>query len=647
MLKKTIVYQSNFSRLFSGFGRVTRTLLRYLHKTGKYTVVEAANGLAFDAPECQKQPWLCYGTAAPPEIHGQLQSIQNHGERDAKLRAASYGYYGVDKIVEKHRPHAVLLAEDVWAFDGYDKKKWFDKTNPILWTTLDSLNLLPSAIDAASKYDNYFVWATFAEEAFKELEYSNVKTLHGCIDPAPFYRLADEEKTNLRNKFGIPQDIVVVGLISRNQLRKGFPHLILALKELKARNPNKKVKLLLHTSWKEGFNLKRFAEENKVDLSDILTTYYCRSCRQYEVKSFCGHDLDCKFCNSKTTVNTVDIVHAVDDQQLNEVYNLMDIACLPLTSGGLEFFTLESKLCELPLLCTNYSCGTDAVKENSGGFALDWVPDVELGSDFIKSRTKVSSIVEKVEWLMSLPEEERRKIGKQGRQFVLDNYSIEVIGKKWEQILDNLPDPNWDAEDVKLNPSYQPPPNLPPQDFVLDLFKNVLLERVDKNHSQVKHWTEHLTKSQDYQGVYDFFVRQAHQTNAQAAAKPVDFETLLNPNDGKRLLIVMPESAGDVLIVASLVPKVRKQYPEFTIYFATKPQFKDFVEHLEGVNWLEYFPAMDDIFWLTGRGDHRGTFDIAFLPHVLSQRSMCYQWRDNDLRPEWLNSVVTQETVTQ
>lgn len=640
MTKKTIVYQSNFSRLLTGFGRVTRTLLRYLHKTGKYTIVEAGNGLAFDAPETQKQPWICHGTAAPSDIHAQLQSIQNHGERDLKLRAANYGYYGIDKIVEQHKPHAVILAEDVWGFEGYDKKTWFNKTNPVLWTTLDSLNLLPSAVDAASKYDNYFVWATFAEEAFKELGYSNVKTLHGCIDPAPFYRLGDSERDGLRNQFGIDKDTVIVGLVSRNQLRKGFPHLILALKELKARNPDKKIKLLLHTSWKEGFNLKRFAEENGVDLADILTTYYCRACRSYEVKTFFGHDLNCKSCGSSGTCNTVDIIHAVDDAQLNEVYNLMDIACLPLTSGGLEFFCLESKLCEIPLLVTNYSCGTDAVKENSGGFALDWVPDVELGSDFIKSRTKVSSIVEKVEWLMSLSEEERRNIGRQGRQFVLDNYSIEVIGKKWEEVLDNLPKKDWDAPENQPqphNPSHIPPPNLSPQDFVLDLFTNILHERVDKNNSQVKHWIEHLVKSNDHQGVYKHFVNLASQHNAKLNHKTIDFGDLLDPTDEKRLLVVMPESAGDVVMVNSLIPRLAKLYPEFRIYFATKPQFKELVEHLPEVHRvLDYSPIMDDIFAMTGRSGHVGYFDYCFLPHGSTQRFMNYQQRNNALRREWI-----------
>jgi glycosyltransferase involved in cell wall biosynthesis len=638
-MKKTIVYQSNYSRLFSGFGRVTRTLLRYLHKTGKYTVIEAANGLSFDAPETQKQPWICHGTAAPPDIHAQLQSIPDNGERDLKMRAANYGYYGIDKILEQYKPSAFIGSEDIWAFEGYDKKSWFNKTNPVLWTTLDSLKILPSAIDAASKYDNYFVWATFAEDAFKEMGYSNVKTLHGCIDPEPFYRLEDSKKTNLRQKFGISQDAVVVGLVSRNQLRKGFPHLILALKELKARNPDKKIKLLLHTSWKEGFNLKRFSEEHGVDAGDILTTYYCRSCKEYEVKPFCGHDQTCRFCGSNGTANTVDIVHAVDDAQLNEVYNLMDIACLPLTSGGLEFFCLESKLCEIPLLVTNYSCGTDAVRENSGGFALDWTPDVELGSDFIKSRTKVSSIVEKVEWLMSLPEEERRKIGKQGRQFVLDNYSIDVIGKKWEEILDNLPEKDWDAPENQVplkNPAHIPPNNLSPQDFVLDLFTNTLRERVDKNNSQVKHWVDHLTRSNDHQGVYNHFVNLAHQHNNQLTHKPIDFGELLDPTDEKRLLVVMPESAGDVVIVSSLIPRLAKLYPEFRIYFATKPQFRELVEHLSEIHRvLDYLPAMDDIFAMTGRGGHSGFFDVVLPLHLLTQRVFGYQNRDNEFRAEW------------
>lgn len=642
-MKKTVIIHSNHSRLFTGFGRTARTLLRYLFKTSKYNLVEAANGLPFENDDTKRMPWICHGTAPSPEQQQQIMSNPDPNIREAQSRMAGYGYYGIDAIVEKYKPHAVILQEDVWAVSEFEKKGWFNKTTPILWTTLDSLNLLPSSIDLAPVYKHYYVWASFAEKAFNELGYSHIKTLHGCIDPAPFFNIGEENKKKLRQKFGISQDTLIVGLVSRNQLRKGFPQLIFALKELRERNPNKDIRLLFNTSFKEGFDIPRLARESGLSPEHIYVTHYCRQCKEYEVRPFSGHDQDCKFCGGKGTVNTVDISHAVSDEQLNEVYNLMDIAALPLTSGGLEYFCLESKLCEVPLLVTNYSCGTDAVKENSGGFSLDWIPDVEAGSNFIKARTKISSIVEQVEWLMSLPKEERQNIGKLGRKYVLENYSIDVIGKKWEEILDFLPDPDWSKEPEPKNPAHNPPQGLPPQDFVLDIFKNILHEKVDKNTSHVKQWTEHLTKSKDYTGVLNHFKNLAAQHNAQLQNKPINLADLLDKDDeGKRACIVMPESAGDLILVNSLLNKFKALYPEFNLYFFTKPEFFELVEHHSAIHKvLPYSPIMDDIFFMEGRWNHRGFFVAAFYPGAVTQKFLAYEHNQLEDRTEWLNHTMS------
>ena len=641
MRKKTIAFHSNSSKLFTGFGRVTRTLLRYLFKTGKYELIECANGLPFEDANTKRMPWICHGTMPSPEEQAKIMSIPDHGQREHQSRAASYGYHGIDTIINKYKPDIWVGAEDVWAFPEFEKKDWFNKLNPILWTTLDSLPTIQSAIDLAPVFKNYYVWASFAEEDFKRMGYNHVKTLHGCIDPEPFFNIGAEKKKELRNKFGISNESVIIGLISRNQLRKGFPHLIFALKELRERNPNTDYKLLLHTSFREGFDIPKLAAESGILPDCIYTTYFCRQCKEFEVKPFVGHDLDCKFCGVKNTVNTVDIQHAVSDEQLNLVYNLMDVACLPLTSGGLEFFCLESKLCEIPLLVTNYSCATDAVKENSGGFPLDWVPDVEMGSNFTKSRTKISSIVEKVEWLTSLTKEEREKIGKQGRQYVLDNYSIDVIGKKWEEIFDSLPEKDWDAPENQQKPknlSYVPPNGLSPEDFAINLLTEMMHEKVDKNTSHVKNWAAHLKKSNDYQGVYKHFVNLAHQFNANLNNKPVDLAELLDKDDeGRRIAIILEQSAGDALILNSLLNQFKALYPEYNLYFFTRPEFFDLLEAHPAIHkLLPYWPILDNIFFLEGNGLHEGYFKAAFYPAATTQKFCAMHHNDLEHRAEWL-----------
>lgn len=636
MSKKTILIHSNFSKLFTGFGRTSRTLLRYLYKTGKYNLVEAGNGLGFDAAECQKQPWPCHGTAPTQEQQAQINNDPN--QRDHWNRAAGYGYFGIDKIVEQYKPNVVLCMEDYWAFFGFEKKPWFKKTNPILWTTADSTPLQSEFVDMVSHYDNIYCWASFAEREFKRKGYDHVKTLHGCIDPTPFYPLEKEHKDSLRVKFNISKDTLIFGSSNRNQLRKGFPLLLDALVDFKKQNPNIDAKVFFHTSFQEGFNLPFLAAEKGVDPKDLLCTYYCPSCKEYEVRSFSGHDQKCRYCGHDK-INTPSILSAPDDRQLNEILNLFDIGIHPANSGGMEYFCLEAKLAGIPVCTTNYSYGEDAVGEGTGGLTLEWEPYTEIGSNFTKANVKVSSIVENLNYLYNLGKDGRNKIGEVGRQFVLDNYSIDVIGKKWEEILDNLPEKDWDAPENQPqphNPSHTPPPNLPPQEFVIDLFTNILHEKVDKNNSQVKHWVEHLIKSNDHQGVYNHFVNLAAQHNAQLNHKTIDFGELLDPTDEKRLLVVMPESAGDVILVNSLIPRIARLYPEFRIYFATKPQFKELVEHLPEIHRvLEFLPIMDDIFAMTGRNDHKGYFDIVLPLHLLTQRVFGYQCRNNEFRADW------------
>ena len=43
--KKTVLIHSNFCRAYTGFGKNKKNILRYLYETGKYNIVELANGV--------------------------------------------------------------------------------------------------------------------------------------------------------------------------------------------------------------------------------------------------------------------------------------------------------------------------------------------------------------------------------------------------------------------------------------------------------------------------------------------------------------------------------------------------------------------------------------------------------------------------
>ncbi len=138
------------------------------------------------------------------------------------------------------------------------------------------------------------------------------------------------------------------------------------------------------------------------------------------------------------------------------------------------------------------------------------------------------------------------------------------------------------------------------------------------------------SKRQARQNIIAYFRQVAQQKNAEN--KVVQFESLLDTNDsGRRILYVMPESLGDVFLSTSLFRSIKELYPEYNLYVATKPENFPMLEgnpHVFRV--LPYMPQMDSQLWLIGQGGHKGFFEIAFLPFVITQRHLTYLQNGQD-----------------
>lgn len=567
MKKKKIVFHSNHSKAFTGFGKNTKNILRYLFKTGKYEIVEFANGLRWSDPSLKNMPWKAIGSLPDdPEL---LQKLN----QDPQLgRAAGYGAQMVDKVISEEKPDLYIGSEDIWAFNGHTDREWWNKTNCMIWTTLDSLPILPDAVNKASKIKNYYVWSSFAEKALNEAGYNHVKTLHGAIDCSTFYRLEDQQRLAMRNYHRINQNDFIIGFVFRNQLRKSVPNLLDGFKIFIDQNPEVNAKLLLHTHWAEGWDIPRFLNEKKINPNLILTTYFCESCGSYEIRSFTGQQQQCKLCGAKT-LNTTNTKQGVSETQLNEIYNLMDVYCHPFTSGGQEIPIQEAKLTELITLVTNYSCGEDSCSEESGGIPLEWSEYREPGTQFIKASTSPFSIAKNLKKVYNMKPHKRLSQGKKSREYVIKEYSDRSIGQKLEKIIDEMPEVNWDF-DLSFkprNPNYDPLSSNNDSEWIKDLYKNILNKEVDEQDSGHQHWMQRLKTDMNRNSVLEYFKSVAQRENVEQ--NKISLQDLIEDQEKASALFVCSGDFNLIFAATSLFESFHEKYKETDLYFACHPQF--------------------------------------------------------------------------
>ena len=483
-----------------------------------------------------------------------------------KERMAQYGFYTIDQIVEKCKPDVYLGVEDIWAFSDYQNKPWWNKINKVLWTTLDSLPILDQALQMEPHCDKMLVWASFAEQEMKKLGHKNVETLHGAVDYTHFNAL--ENRTELRKKFGI-NDSFNVGFVFKNQLRKSVPNLLQGFKLFQKDNPEIKTKLLLHTDWGEigqGWDIPRYIREMQVDPNDVLATYVCHSCNFYYVGPYQGEDKTCPKCGKEKTFKTKNSLKGITEKELNELYNCMDVYCHPFTSGGQELPVQEAKAAGLITLVTEYSCGTDSCYDYQGGIPLKWNEYREPQTQFVKASTCPQDIANKLYKVYSMDDVDKWTLSTNGMKHVKNEFSVEKITEKLKNILYSL--------------------------------KKPIETKTEKAEKQ----------------------------------EPLSIDDVLGDEGVEnRIAVVLPESAGDILILNSLMGNLKSLYPEKNIYVFTNPQFYQMIEDNPNVHkLLPYQPSLENLLMLEGRGDHKGYFEMAFLPNIGTQRHLNYLHNGKD-----------------
>tara|TARA_Y100000593_G_C4319358_1_gene342876 strand:+ start:1699 stop:3627 length:1929 start_codon:yes stop_codon:yes gene_type:complete len=621
--KLKVLLQTDSALAKTGFGRNAKAILSYLYNTDKYELIHYCVGLNYSNPDLRRTPWKSVGCLPDSQ-----QEIDMLNKDPHVARLAGYGAHFLDRVIKEEKPDVYIAAQDIWGVDFAVDKIWFNKINSAIWTTLDSLPILPSAVEKATKIKNYWIWSNFATKALHKLGHKHVSTLPGAIDDKCFFRLEDQKRLELRQKFSLGPDAFVIGFVFRNQLRKSVPNLLEGFKLFLDKNPKADAYLLLHTSWGEGWNIHKLADEYGIPHERIITTYICKSCKNYHVNRFIGLDKPCPYCGDQKGMTTTGVGLGVSEEELNEVYNLMDVYCHPFTSGGQEIPVQEAKLTELITCVTSYSCGEDLCEDGSGSIPLEWSEYREHGTEFRKASTSPKSIASKLARVLKMKPDKKRAMELQAREWTLNKFSIDAVGKQLEEFLDSCSPTSYDfsLKEEERDPNFQIPEIENDSEWLICMYHNILkMKHIDAKDDGHKYWMKEIAGGAPREKIEKYFREIAVKENVQNQQQSQSIENFLSEDEGKKVLYVMPQSQQDVFMSTGLFKSIKELYPDFNLYVATKPEFFEILDgnpHVHKV--LPYDEKMDQLYSLQGIGDHQGYFDIVFLPYFNTQRNPTY-----------------------
>lgn len=91
--------------------------------------------------------------------------------------------------------------------------------------------------------------------------------------------------------------------------------------------------------------------------------------------------------------------------------------------------------------------------------------------------------------------------------------------------------------------------------------------------------------------------------------------------ENKRILVSVPKSAGDIFLSTSILESLKENHPDFDIYFACLPQYKDLLYNNPFIyKVLNYEPIMESWADMEGHSHWYGLFDISMFLPVFSQK---------------------------
>ena len=465
-MKKKILFCTEATWLSTGYAKYYKEIIERIHATDKFEIAEFGSYGSNRDPRANQLPWKFYGN---------LPENPNEEELYKSNKLNEFGFYKIDAVISDFQPDIVMDARDPWMFDFIQKSQFRDNFKLVLTPTVDSAPQKQVWIDEVFKRAD--VVTTYSRFGKRTLEDEGVKVTDVTSPGVNLDLFIPKNKQDVRADWGLGKNLKIIGTVMRNQKRKCFSDLFEAYATLrrkygKIREVEKSV-LLCHTSWPDhGWDLPELLRRTQIQRHTIFT-YKCDAC----TKTFFSWFLPCEggtgkglciFCG-EMAAHMPNTHIGVTEEELSDIYNLMDVYIQPAICEGWGLPIVEAKSCGVPGLYSNYSGMEDHI-ENGGGIPIEIDRFyVEPETMAIRSLPSQDSMVEGLKFFLT-EGKKRLKMGKVARETCEKLHNWDITANKFIEIFDTMEvhdrAATWDKKPlIKILPQHRPD-NLGDVDFI-------------------------------------------------------------------------------------------------------------------------------------------------------------------------------------
>ena len=246
-----------------------------------------------------------------------------------------------------------------------------------------------------------------------------------AVDPDVFKPLEEEKRKELREAYFGSDDKFVIMWNNRNAKRKQTGSLIL---------------------WYSKF-LETLSEEQAKECVLVLHT---------DPKDPYGQDLDMILNHFDLNKGQILISkQKVSPENLSSMYSISDITVNVSDAEGFGLATLESLSCSTPIVVTMTGGLQEQVTDGENWFGIGIEPSAKalIGSQQVpyiyEDRISEKDFVDAVSKMYNMSEEERKELGSQGREHVLEKYNFDNFRQTWVDLMLRIHEENGSWEDRK------------------------------------------------------------------------------------------------------------------------------------------------------------------------------------------------------